>query len=325
MGSLSRTIRSLCQCACMLCTLLLDAAWFLRLCLRPRAALAAENLFLRQQLALYQERHAKPRRATNATRFSLVVLAQWFDWRPALVVVQPETFQRWRRQRCKLFWRWTSGPGRPPLPGALQALIRQMARDNLTWGQRRIANELRLKLGLRVSPRTVRKYMPTDRDRAPGHRVPSQRWRTFMRNHARALIGHGMAADVLTRGAQALVARLMHTLPQWWNRSVASRVPGSSPCDTVAMALLRDTMPARTTCSLETGDGLSVVEQSPPDMGSPQNHDPCPATRVAQVDTVVVCPVGAALDGWDRANPYSWGIQSLHHGEMQAAPWQRVA
>jgi hypothetical protein len=70
MGSLSRTIRSLCQCACRLCTLLLDTAWFLRLCLRPRAALAAENLFLRTQLARYQERHAKPRRTTNTTRFS---------------------------------------------------------------------------------------------------------------------------------------------------------------------------------------------------------------------------------------------------------------
>jgi putative transposase len=35
-----------------------------------------------------------------------------------------------------------------------------MARENPTWGQERIANELRFKLGLRVSPLTVRKYMP---------------------------------------------------------------------------------------------------------------------------------------------------------------------
>ena len=35
-----------------------------------------------------------------------------------------------------------------------------MAQDNPTWGQERIANELLLKLGLRVSPRTVCKYMP---------------------------------------------------------------------------------------------------------------------------------------------------------------------
>jgi hypothetical protein len=45
MAILSRIIRQLWQCAGMLCTLLLDAAWFLRLCLHSPAALAAENLF----------------------------------------------------------------------------------------------------------------------------------------------------------------------------------------------------------------------------------------------------------------------------------------
>ena len=46
-----------------------------------------------------------------------------------------------------------------------------MARDNPTWGQERIANELLLKLGLRVSPRTVRKYLPKRLDRGPGQRA----------------------------------------------------------------------------------------------------------------------------------------------------------
>src|ERR1700688_4428576 len=39
----------------------------LRLALTPRAQLAAESLFLRKQLALYQERQAKPRRPDPAT------------------------------------------------------------------------------------------------------------------------------------------------------------------------------------------------------------------------------------------------------------------
>jgi hypothetical protein len=30
----------------------------------------------------------------------------------------------------------------PPIPAIVQVLIRQMARDNLTWSQERIANEL---------------------------------------------------------------------------------------------------------------------------------------------------------------------------------------
>jgi hypothetical protein len=37
----------------------------------------------------------------------------------------------------------------------LPARIRRIAHENLMRSQRRIANELRLKLGLRVSPRTV--------------------------------------------------------------------------------------------------------------------------------------------------------------------------
>jgi transposase InsO family protein len=63
-----------------------------------------------------------------------------------------------------------------------------MAHDNPTWGQERIANELLLKLGLQVSPRTIRKYMPKHLNHGRGQRVPSQRWRTFVRNHAQAII-----------------------------------------------------------------------------------------------------------------------------------------
>jgi hypothetical protein len=76
----------------------------------PPAALAAENLFLRKQLALYQERHVRPRRVTEATRIVLTILARWFDWRQALVIVQPYM---------------ALGPGipqpPPPLPVPLQA------------------------------------------------------------------------------------------------------------------------------------------------------------------------------------------------------------
>jgi hypothetical protein len=42
---------------------------------------------------------------------------------------------------------WKSTPGRPPIPLDLQALICRMARENPTWGEERIANELLLKHG----------------------------------------------------------------------------------------------------------------------------------------------------------------------------------
>jgi putative transposase len=63
-----------------------------------------------------------------------------------------------------------------------------MARQNPTWGQERIANELLLKLGLQMSPRTVRKYLPRRLDRGGSHRASSQRWRTLGRNHAKVIV-----------------------------------------------------------------------------------------------------------------------------------------
>jgi putative transposase len=188
MTKLQPLIDSFMPLTCTLLTLVGDDWRYLLLCLRPSPALAAENLFPRKQLALYQEHSVKRRSAPHATRLALVWFARWFDWRRALVIVQPATLIRWHRQGRRLFWRWKSSSGRPPIPPALQALIRQMARENLTWGEERIANELLLKLGLRVSPRTVRKYMPNHVDRAPGTRVQAQRWWTFVRNHAQAIV-----------------------------------------------------------------------------------------------------------------------------------------
>ena len=55
---------------------LLDVVRFVSLGFRSRSQLAAENLFLRKQLALYRERQVKPRRADDATRITLVMLAR---------------------------------------------------------------------------------------------------------------------------------------------------------------------------------------------------------------------------------------------------------
>ena len=140
--------------------LLGDLAMFVWLVLRPHCGLAAENLFLRKQLAMFQERKLKPRRPDAPFRIALVLLSRLFDWRDALVVVQTQTLVRWHRQGFRLFWRWKSRPGRPRIPIELRRLIREMALSNPPWGEERIANELLLKLGVRVSPRTISKYMP---------------------------------------------------------------------------------------------------------------------------------------------------------------------
>jgi hypothetical protein len=66
--------------------------------------------------------------------------------------------------------------GRPPTARA--ALIRQIATSNLRWGAERIRGKL-LKLGIRVSKRTVQRYMR----RPPRHGGDGHRWATFLHNH----------------------------------------------------------------------------------------------------------------------------------------------
>ena len=92
---------------------------------------------------------------------------------------------RWHRAGWKLFWRLKSRPGRASIPLKIQALIRRMANENPSWGEERIANELLLKLGIQVSPRTVSKYLPK---RPTGRPRRDMRWSTFLRLHAQGNI-----------------------------------------------------------------------------------------------------------------------------------------
>ena len=167
---------------------LADLFRFLVLSLRSESSLAAENLFLRKQLAFYQERKIRPRRTSHPAQVTLILLSRWFNWRSALTVVTPRTFIGWQRKRYQLFWRKKCQAGRPRIPPDLQRLIRTMARENPSWGQERIANELLVKLGLRVSPRTIRKYLPESPGAPGGNRRRDQRWSTFLKNHAAAII-----------------------------------------------------------------------------------------------------------------------------------------
>jgi len=162
-----------------------DGMRWLWLALRSTSAVEAENLFLRRQLVLYIERGLKPRRVDSVTRIVLTILSRFFDWRDALVMVRPETLLRWHKHGWRLFWRLKSRPGRRPIPPRLQGLIRQMARENPLWGEERIANELRLKLGIEVSPRTVRKYLPHRRSGRPRGGLS---WSTFLHTHAHGIL-----------------------------------------------------------------------------------------------------------------------------------------
>ena len=108
----------------------------------------------------------------------------WAGWRPSLVIVQPATVLAWHRRGFRLYWRWRSRAnpvGRPRLDPELRHLIRRMARENPTWGRRRIQAELAL-LGYDVAELTVAKYMHRTSPR------PSPTWRAFLATHAREIV-----------------------------------------------------------------------------------------------------------------------------------------
>src|SRR5260370_14955621 len=83
-----------------------DGLRFLRLTVRSHSALSAEVLFLRKQLAFYEERETQPRRLTNSARLSLALWSQLFDWRSALVIVKPETLIGLHPNGFQVFSEW---------------------------------------------------------------------------------------------------------------------------------------------------------------------------------------------------------------------------
>ena len=145
-----------------------------RLALSTHRELVLESLALRHQLGVL----ARSNRRFRASDRLLWLLLRWLwpRWREALVLVQPASVDRWRRDGFGQCWRRRSGhAGRPCIDLRSRDLIRRLAAENHLWGAPRIHGEL-LKLGIAVSERTVSRYL---------HGRPkarSQTWRTFFAN-----------------------------------------------------------------------------------------------------------------------------------------------
>jgi hypothetical protein len=93
--------------------LVADGILFFRLLLRSRTSLSAAVLFLRKQLASYEEWQVQPRPLNDSARFSLIVWSRLCNWKEALVIVKPETLIGRHRKGFKLFWKGKSQASRP--------------------------------------------------------------------------------------------------------------------------------------------------------------------------------------------------------------------
>ena len=151
----------------------------------PRVELAARLLAAESQLAECKRRiiqkQAPKRKFTNSFRLLWVILSKvWTPWQKAVHLMQPATVVKWHRSAFRLYWRWKlrHGPGHPPIPQEMQALIRRLSTENPLWGARRIRDTLVL-LGFNPPCEdTVRKYMVTSR--YPQDRTTN--WLAFLRS-----------------------------------------------------------------------------------------------------------------------------------------------
>jgi putative transposase len=162
----------------------------LRLLVRGRRSEFAkyvELLVLRHQLAVLgrQERRPRLRPADRALLAALACLLP--PRRRRGLMVTPQTLLRWHRELVR---RKSAQPrralGRPPTDRRVRELVLRLARENPGWGYPRIAGEL-LKLGLRVSPSTVRRILLTA-GLSPAPRRAGPTWRQFLRQQAAGVL-----------------------------------------------------------------------------------------------------------------------------------------
>ena len=212
--------------AALVCAVSIDAV-------RPRSALVAENALLRQQILVL--RRAAPSRHASTLRPAYPGVTGPAAHRVARCPPcgQARHPPRWHRDLFTLLWHHKSRRrgARGRLRVELIDLIQAMATANGLWGAERIRGEL-LKLGIRVSKRTVQKYMRSVRSRGQH----GQTWGTFLRNHTHDI----WACDVLqlydawfrpiyaffivAHGTREVVPRQRHPLPyRCVGRSAAPR------------------------------------------------------------------------------------------------------
>ena len=128
--------------------------------LKITSNLTAENLALRQQLAVMKRTNRRPKIRMTDRLFWVLLSRFWSHWRRSLVIVKPDTVVSWHRKGFKLFWKFKSkGSGRPKIDHEIRHLIRKMAIANPSWGAPRIHGGF-LRLGFEVSERTVSSLMP---------------------------------------------------------------------------------------------------------------------------------------------------------------------
>jgi transposase InsO family protein len=204
-----------------------NALAMLRLLPTSDRAKDAEILALRHQITVLERQlQGEKVRFAPADRAFLAALLHQLP-RDVLgqirLLVRPETARRWHRDLIARRHARISRPkrvGRPPTVRSIRALVLRLARENGSWGYRRIHGEL-LVLGVKVAPSTVWEILK-DAGIDPAPERTSDSWGAFLRSQAEAILAADFFETVTLTGTR------MHILAVIEHASRRVRILGAT-------------------------------------------------------------------------------------------------